>query len=384
MRSHFSHEINFVKYRKVLFAISAILVALSIVGIIARGINLGVEFRGGTQVSFNDAASVTTQQMRDAFADAGYSDATVQTTETAGVAGYLVGTSETNPTEASSVATQVASDLGLAEDSYTVTTIGPNWGSDVTRSMLVAFLAVIVLIVAFVSWRYELKMSLMAVVSLLHVLLIVAGVYAWTRFEVTPNVVAAVLTIMGFVLYDTVVVFNRVNENIRTYRDATHRTALQITNLAENQVVIRSINTTLTSLMPVIAMVIFGGDTLKSFALAMLVGLSLGAYSSIALAAPLYAMWKGREPEWRRAEELYGEKALARAAAAGLTVSELHKLDQESAPASTQPGVHATSQGISAPKQARTSVSGQTGSGGTTQAPKAKARRKSKNSGKVR
>lgn len=375
MRSHFSHEINFVRYRKVLFAISAVLVVLSIVGIVARGINLGVEFRGGTQVSFNDAAAVSTQQMRDAFSSAGYSDATVQTTESGGAAGYLVGTSETDPTEASAVAAQVASDLGLASDSYTVTTIGPNWGSDVTRSMVVAFLVVIILIVAFVSWRYELKMSLMAIVSLLHVLIIVAGVYAWTQFEVTPNVVAAVLTIMGFVLYDTVVVFNRVNENIRTYRDATHRTALQITNLAENQVVVRSINTTLTSLMPVVAMVIFGGDTLKNFAFAMLVGLSLGAYSSIALAAPLYAMWKGRESEWRRAEELYGEKAQARAADAGVSVSEPRGLDE--APAATaSPGA--------APASGEASAAGRGRELGGEGRPKANPRRKSKNSGKVR
>jgi preprotein translocase subunit SecF len=312
MRSHFSHEIQFVKYRKVFFSISIILVILSIVGLLLRGVNLGIEFIGGTQISFNDTGSITLSEMRQAFADQGVNDATVQTSDSNGTSGFLVGTSETDPTAASALADSVASALGLASDSYTVTTIGPNWGSDVTRSMIIAFVVVIALIILFVSIRYEFKMSLMGVLSLIQVLVIVAGVYAWTQYEVTPNVVAALLTIMGFVLYDTVVVFNRVNENIRTYRDATHRTALQITNLAENQVIIRSINTTLTSLMPVIAMLIFGGDTLKNFAFAMLIGLAFGAYSSIALAAPLYALWKTREPEWKRAEELYGEKAQAR------------------------------------------------------------------------
>ena len=136
-----------------------------------------------------------------------------------------------------------------------------------------------------------------------------AGIYAWTAFEVTPNVVAALLTIMGYCLYDTVVVFNRVNENIRNLKDGVHRTALQITNWSENQVIVRSINTALTSIVPVLAMLIFGGDTLKGFAFAMVVGLVLGAYSSIAIAAPAYALWKGREPEWREAERRYGEGA---------------------------------------------------------------------------
>lgn len=368
MRSHFSHEIQFVKYRKVLFGISIALVVAAIVGLIARGgVNLGVEFIGGTQVSFNDTGAITLSDMRQAFADAGSGDASVQTTDSNGTQGFLVGTSETDPTEASRIASDVATSLGLASDSYTVTTIGPNWGADVTRGSIVAFVVVIALIVVFVSWRYELKMSLMAVVSLLHVMIIVVGVYAWTRFEVTPNVVAALLTIMGFVLYDTVVVFNRVNEDIRTYRDATHRTALQITNLAENQVIIRSINTTLTSIMPVIAMLIFGGETLKGFAFAMLIGLAFGAYSSIAIAAPLYAIWKGREPEWRRAEELYGEKAQLRAAAAGTTVEELAEADASVADAGAD---EAAPEPATSHKPAA-----------TAQKPKAP---KKKNSGKVR
>lgn len=313
MLSHFKREIQFVKYRNIFFAIAAALVVAAIVGLCARGLNLGIEFRGGTQVSFNDASGISLSDMRAAFAEQGASQATVQTTSSNGTEGFLVGTGETDPAAANALAASVASSLGLGSDSYTVTTIGPNWGSDVTRSMAVAFIVVVVLIVAFVSWRYEFKMSLMAVLSLVQVLLIIAGVYAWTQFEVTPNVIAALLTIMGFVLYDTVVVFNRVNENIRSQRDATHRTALQITNLAINQVIIRSINTTLTSLMPVLAMLIFGGETLKGFAFAMFIGLAFGAYSSISLAAPLYALWKGREPEWKRQEELHGEKAQARA-----------------------------------------------------------------------
>ncbi len=309
MRSHFRREIQFVKHRNVLFAISAVLVVAAVVGLLVRGLNFGIDFLGGTQVTFNDTGDVTISQMRDAFAEAGASDVTVQTTTTNDVAGFSVRTAETDPSQANAVADGVAAALGLADNSYSVKTIGPNWGGDVTRSMVVAFVVVIVLIVLFVSIRYELKMALMGVLSLVQVLVIVAGIYAWTQFEVTPNVVAALLTIMGYCLYDTVVVFNRVNENIRTLKDGVHRTALQITNWSENQVIVRSINTALTSVVPVLAMLVFGGETLKGFAFAMVVGLVLGAYSSIALAAPAYALWKGREPEWREAEAKYGEKA---------------------------------------------------------------------------
>lgn len=310
MRSHFSHEIQFVKHRKVLFSISAVLVVLALVGLLVRGLNFGIDFLGGTQVTFDAAGEVTIGQMRDAFAVAGAPDAVVQTASSTGdEAGFMVRTGETDPVVANGVAAQVADALGLAADSYSIKTIGPNWGADVTRSMAVAFAVVIVLIVLFVSVRYEVKMALMGVLSLVQVLVIVAGIYAWTQFEVTPNVVAALLTIMGYCLYDTVVVFNRVNENIHTLKDGVHRTALQITNWSENQVIVRSINTALTSVVPVLAMLVFGGETLKGFAFAMVVGLVLSAYSSIAIAAPAYALWKGREPEWQAAERKYGEKA---------------------------------------------------------------------------
>lgn len=347
MRSHFRREIQFIKHRRVLFAISAVLVVLSLVGLLVRGINLGIEFSGGTQVSFSGTGDVTISQMRDAFAQAGDSAAVVQTTQTGDAAGFLVRTSETDPSAANALATSVAGALSLPDSSYQVTTIGPNWGSDVTRSSVLAFVVAIALIVAFVSIRYEFKMSLMAVVSLLHVMVIVVGVYAWSQLEVTPNVVAALLTIIGYCLYDTVVVFNRVDENIDTLHDGIHRTALQITNYSENQVIVRSLNTTLTSIVPVAAMLLFGGATLKGFALAMLVGLTLGAYSSIAIAAPLYALWKTREEKWARAEELYGEKA---AAAGAVAVEPASAPAPDAAPAEGAPEAASAAPKPSAPK----------------------------------
>ena len=311
MRSHFKHEIQFVKHRNLFFTISVVLVVLAVAGLLIRGLNFGIEFLGGSQVTFNDATGVEQSALRDAFADQGQPDAVIQTTSANDVAGFLVRTGETDPVQANAVASAVAESVGIADNTFSVTTIGPNWGGDVTRSMAIAFVVVIALIIVYVSIRYEVKMALMGVLSLAQVLVIVMGIYAWTQMEVNPNVVAALLTIMGYCLYDTVVVFNRVNENIRGLRDGKHRTAMQITNWSENQVFVRSLNTSITSVVPVFILLLFGGDTLKGFAFAMVSGLVLSTYSSLVLAAPAYALWKGREPEWREAEKRYGAQSMA-------------------------------------------------------------------------
>lgn len=311
MRSHFKHEIQFVKHRNLFFTISVVLVVLAVAGLLIRGLNFGIEFLGGSQVTFNDATGVEQSVLRDAFADQGQPDAVIQTTNANDVAGFLVRTGETDPVQANAVASAVAESVGIADNTFSVTTIGPNWGGDVTRSMAIAFVVVIALIIVYVSIRYEVKMALMGVLSLAQVLVIVMGIYAWTQMEVNPNVVAALLTIMGYCLYDTVVVFNRVNENIRGLRDGKHRTAMQITNWSENQVFVRSLNTSITSVVPVFILLLFGGDTLKGFAFAMVSGLVLSTYSSLVLAAPAYALWKGREPEWREAEKRYGAQSMA-------------------------------------------------------------------------
>lgn len=311
MRSHFKHEIQFVKHRNLFFTISVVLVVLAVAGLLIRGLNFGIEFLGGSQVTFNDATGVEQSVLRDAFADQGQPDAVIQTTSANDVAGFLVRTGETDPVQANAVASAVAESVGIADNTFSVTTIGPNWGGDVTRSMAIAFVVVIALIIVYVSIRYEVKMALMGVLSLAQVLVIVMGIYAWTQMEVNPNVVAALLTIMGYCLYDTVVVFNRVNENIRGLRDGKHRTAMQITNWSENQVFVRSLNTSITSVVPVFILLLFGGDTLKGFAFAMVSGLVLSTYSSLVLAAPAYALWKGREPEWREAEKRYGAQSMA-------------------------------------------------------------------------
>ncbi len=298
------HDINFLGYRKVLLSVSAALVVLSFVIVGVRGLDFGIEFVGGTSVTFHNTGEVSLDQMRSAFSAQGETDAVIQTTFSDGEEGFLVRTTTTDAQLATATANAVAASLGLTTDSFEVTTIGPDWGSSVVNASLIAFLVSIVLIIIYIAIRFEYKMGFTAIVALLHDLVIVMGVYALVGREVNPNTIAALLTILGYSLYDTVVVFHRINDNMRDLN--LKCSFMTMANHSINQVFIRSINTTLTSLIPVIAMLFFGGETLKDFAFAMVVGLVAGAYSSIAVASPLFAIWKTREDRYAKLAKRFG------------------------------------------------------------------------------
>ncbi len=297
-------DINFMGHRKVFLTIAAVLmvVSLGIMGI--RGFNFGIEFVGGTSVEFQNTGEVSIEQMRDAFAEAGEPDAVIQTTSSDGSAGFLVRTTTVSPETAASSATQVANALGLSTESFEVTTIGPDWGAGVIKSSIIAFVVSLLLIIAYIAFRFEYKMGVMAVVALLHDIILVVGIYALVGREISPNAVAALLTILGYSLYDKIVVFHRINDNMQG--EEIRCTFFTMANHSINQVFIRTCNTTLTSLIPVVAMLLFGGETLKDFAFAMACGLVIGSYSSIAVATPLYCLWKTREPRYAKLQKKYG------------------------------------------------------------------------------
>ena len=297
-------DINFMGARKVLLCISAALVVLSFAVVGVRGLQFGIEFVGGTSIAFHNTGDTSIEDMRAAFAEAGEPDAVVQTTNSDGSDGFLVRTTTTSAESAATTAAKVVDTLNLSTDSYEVNTVGPDWGQSVIQSSLIAFVVSLLLIIAYIAVRFEYKMGLMAVVALLHDLIIVVGVYALVGREVTPNTVAALLTILGYSLYDTVVVFHRINDNMK--ESDVKCTFMSMANHSLNQVFIRSINTTLTSFVPVLGMLLFGGETLKDFAFAMSVGLIAGSYSSIAVATPLFAMWKSREPKNAKLVKKYG------------------------------------------------------------------------------
>lgn len=307
IKGHFiKHDINFMGYRKIFLTAAAVAMALCLVIVGVRGLNFGIEFVGGTSIAFHGTGDVTTEQMREAFNNAGEPDAVIQTTNTNGQEGFLVRTTTLDAETATVNANKVADELGIETTSFEVTTIGPDWGASVIQSSLIAFIVSIILIIIYIAIRFEYKMGIMAIVALFHDLILVMGIYALVGREVNPNTIAALLTILGYSLYDTVVVFHRISDNMKG--ENIRCTFMTMANHSVNQVFIRTINTTLTSFVPVLAMLLFGSETLRDFAFAMSIGLIAGSYSSIAIAVPLYAMWKTREPRFAKLQKKYGDE----------------------------------------------------------------------------
>jgi len=304
----FKKDINILSRRKTFFIISLILVVASLLAVPIRGLVFGIEFVGGSSITFSDTGEITTEEMRLAFEAAGSESPIVQTTFDvgAGTHGFIVRIQTTDAAQAYTIVDSVIAQLGLenAQEAPMVTTIGPGWGAEVTRTSLIAFVVAIVAIIILIAIRFEYKMGLAAILSLFHDLIIIVGIYAVFGREITPNVIAALLTIMGYSLYDSVVVFHRINDN---YSTTKNHSFITVTNHSINQVLMRTINTLLASLIPVLAMLFFGGETLKDFAFAMTFGLILGSYSSIAIASPIYALWKQREPKYKKLYKKYGE-----------------------------------------------------------------------------
>ncbi len=333
------HDINFLGYRRLFLTVAAVAMALCFIVVGVRGLNFGIEFVGGTSVAFHGTGDVTIEQMRDAFNEAGEPDAVIQTTETNGEPGFLVRTTTTSAEDATARANEVAEKLGMTTSDFEVTTIGPDWGASVIQSSVIAFLVSILLIIVYIAIRFEYKMGVMAIVALLHDLILVVGIYALVGREVNPNTIAALLTILGYSLYDTVVVFHRINDNMKG--EDIRCTFMTMANHSMNQVFIRTINTTLTSFIPVFAMLLFGGETLKDFAFAMAIGLIAGSYSSIAI--PLYCMWKTREPKFAKLQKKYGTEIgrfeFDHSASTGIAQVPLARLEAQKAEVAVAGGV---------------------------------------------
>ncbi len=291
--------IDFMGNRKWLFLASGILLAVSIGAILLKGIVFGIEFRGGTIMTFSANSGVTVEKLRASLAKNGIADAVVQPEANVG---FLVRTAESDINKANGAFQGVSKDLGLPTTGGNVTTIGPGWGQNITNRALLALALSIAAILLYISIRFEYKMSFTAVIALVHDVTITLGIYALLGREFTPNTMAALLTILGYSLYDTIVVFHRIKENSARI---VKQTFMQMANDSINQVLMRSINTSLTALIPVITLFVLGGDTLKDFAFALIIGLVSGAYSTVGIASPLFAMWKETEPKFQALKKKY-------------------------------------------------------------------------------
>jgi preprotein translocase subunit SecF len=206
------------------------------------------------------------------------------------------------------VAEALADYAGVDVAEVSISTVGPTWGERVTEKAIRALIVFFILLAVYLSFRFEWKMAVAAIVAVLHDIVITAGVYAVTQFTVSPATVTAFLTILGFSLYDTVVVFDKIRENQRSLATSGRMTYGEMVNLSLNAVLMRSLSTTIVALLPVLSLLIvgswiMGAEALEEFALALAVGLFIGAYSSLYVAAPVLAWWKGREPQYRALAE---------------------------------------------------------------------------------
>jgi preprotein translocase subunit SecF len=296
---HGETRYDFVGRRRLWFTISGVLLLISLVSLWVPGLNFGIDFKGGAVFRVQPDRPVTEAQVRGAV---GPVAKVVQVTEGQPVQ-VIVQTEALPQEEIAKVRADLARISGVQSNEVSTNSIGSKWGGTVSRRAIIALLVFLVVVTIYVSLRMEFKMAGAALVALVHDLIITAGIYALARFEVSPATVIALLTILGYSLYDTVVVFDKVRENTGSLTAMSRTTYSDAANLAINQTMMRSLNTSLASLLPIAALLfvgafLLGAETLKDLALALFVGVTAGAYSSIFIAAPLVAAWKEREPRY--------------------------------------------------------------------------------------
>jgi preprotein translocase subunit SecF len=291
---------DFVGKRRRWYAISGVILLLALVGLFGRGLNLGIEFKGGSAFTIPNTTA-TVEQVRASVEKAGVVDPIVTQV---GRSTITVQTPALTPDQSVQVTKQISQDTGVKQGDIAVQLVGPSWGSEVTKRAAQGLVVFLILVVIFLSAYFEWRLAVAAVVALIHDLVITIGIYALSGFEVTPATVIGVLTILGFSLYDTVVVFDKVRENTRAITSGNRATYSEAANLALNQTLVRSINTSIVALLPVTAILVIGvgllgAGTLKDLALALFIGTAAGTYSSIFIATPVACQLQERRPEMK-------------------------------------------------------------------------------------
>ena len=359
-------KVDFIGKRKLWFAISAVLLLISLLALPLRpaessctpplpsffkGLNCGIEFKGGIEIqapieSDSDLADLSDldviARIKEALVPLGAGDAQIQIATDETTRNVIVQTSAAaEAAEQEAVADSVRELTGATIAESPTQRIGRKWGGEITGKAVRALIIFLLVVVAFISLRFEWKMAVGAFVALFHDLLITAGVYALVGFVVTPSTVIAILTILGYSLYDTIVVFDKVEENTSTYAASGRMTYEASANLAMNQVFMRSLNTSLATLLPVAALLfvgagLLGATTLEDLALALLVGILVGTYSSIFVATPVLSMLKENEPKYKGIREKVlrdAQRASLQPATAGAPTEAADSAPTKSAPA---------------------------------------------------
>jgi SecD/SecF fusion protein len=287
------------------FSMSGVILLIGALAIAGKGINFGIDFESGTRIKTPIQEAANTDDVRGAL-PGDLQGAEVQEVEEPdlGENVFQISTETLEPEEVAGVREALDEEFGVSQADFSANSIGPTFGEQIARTALIAVIASLILISIYIALRFEPKYAVPVLIALFHDILITAGVYALAEREVTTSTVAAMLTILGYSLYDTIIVFDRIRENVPRMPRAAFT---QIVNRSMAEVLTRSLATSLCTLLPVTALMLFGGETLRDFAFALLVGIASGAYSSIFIASPVLSEWKEREPVYRRRRRMVME-----------------------------------------------------------------------------
>jgi SecD/SecF fusion protein len=296
-------QIDFMRKRNLWFAISGAIILAGVISLATQGLNLGIDFKGGTQLTFHTSKPYSQGEVQKFMASQGQADAVVQA-EGKSVNGdefksWQVRTKSLDRKEQNNLQQTLKSDLGASGGG--VKTVSGTFGHQIAIDAIYGIIVSLLLITIFIAIRFDFKFAIPVILAMLHDIAITIGVYSLVGKEVTVDTVAAVLTVLGYSIYDTIIIFDRIRENIPLMRRSPFAT---IANVSLWETIRRSLATTFITLLPIICLLILGGHTLKDFAFALIVGVISGAYSSIFIAAPLLTSWKEREPEYARRKQL--------------------------------------------------------------------------------
>ncbi len=319
------------------------------------GLNYSIDFTGGTLIEYRISSDVTVEQVRDLLGQDPYAARAPRCRSWAATrcrSGRRPSPTSP-PANAHSCSRRSREQAGISPDDISAQVVGPTWGEQISRQAVIGLVVVLLAITLYITLRFEWKMAVGAMVAMVHDVLITAGVYALTGREVSPPTVIAILTILGFSLYDTVVIFDKVKENTESTALLGKDTYEGVANYSMNQVLMRSVNTSLVVVLPILSLLLFGGATLKDFAFAMLIGVVIGAYSSIFVATPILVILKEREAKYQqlraRLESRQGDRRLR---AVPTPVQETSEEEPEAAPAAVAAAATARS-GPGRPRRAR-------------------------------
>ena len=314
--------VDFIGNRRRWYSVSALFILASIAALSLQGLHLGIEFKGGSSFTVNkDTATV--EQARSAVEATGIpGELIVQEIGSVGSDKVRVQTGALDTVQNNAVQDALAAEFGVTVESIDTQIIGPSWGKEITRKAIYGLIGFLIVVMLYLAMAFEPKMSIAAIAAVVHDVFITVGIYALVGFDVTPATIIGFLTILGYSLYDTVVVFDKVRENTRSITSTSTKTYSQAVNHAVNQTLVRSANTSLIALLPVGSILfvgagLLGAGTLKDLSLALFIGLAVGTYSSIFIAPPVLAQLREKEP----AMQALAKRVNARSTGATVTTS---------------------------------------------------------------